>query len=336
MIGFNSFVIPMEAQNPNLYGEMLIKAEKEYELGNLSEAESIIKSLDYEHAEISDQWKTQRLLAMIYITDNRQDEARVAAENMLELNPKYKPNYLKDPTELVKLLNNITIIPKFSLGLAFSIGSNTTFPQVTKTYTIADYDKTYTSKSGFQFGLTTGYALTQTSAIESGLYITQKSYDLSYGLYNWNMEVNENLTYLELPLTFKYSPSQKRRLRLFIQGGAYVGYLLFSNNDFKTSNITNGLTFEIANLNSKDRRNEFNFGIVTGLGLNYKLGEGNLFLQVNYYKSFSNITKETSRYNSNDLLFTYYYIDDDIILNNITFNIGYTFYMNYKIIRKSK
>lgn len=324
------------AQPKEPFAEILLRANKLYEEGQFTEAIELATSCSMDEATLSDRWKAQRLLAMTYLADGQTDKARQAAENMLELNPTYKPNYLKDPTELINLLKSITVIPKFSLGLALSLGTNTTFPEISKGYVLADYYKTYTAKNSFQFGLSVDYSLNARMAVNAGLYASQKAYTITYEIPNRSMSVSEKLTYLDLPCLFRYSFSPMKRLRYYVQGGAFAGYLLYSGNDFSTTYAPANQTNELKNLNSDSRRNNLNYGLAGGLGLSYKMGQGHVFIQANYFYSMSNITQTDTRYKYNDLLYTYFYADDDIFLHNLAISVGYSFFMNYKVIRNQQ
>jgi len=330
LIGFSFSVY---AQSQESFGEILFKANKEYESGNFSEALQLATSCSLEKAEMSDQWKAHRLITMIYLANGQPDLARASAEQMLELNPTYKINYLKDPAELIQLLKSIRIIPKFSLGLAVSLGTNTTFPQITKGYVLSDYTKKYNAENAFQFGLSFGYTLSEHVSIDMSCLATRKSYSIDYALTNWNVNVEEKLTYIDIPLTLKYLIYPRNRWHLTVQAGIYGGYLLFGENNFSATFTQTGRNYKLSNINSGQRRNSLNYGLVGGIGGTYKIGEGDLFFQINYYKSFSNITKSSTRYTYNELIYNYFYEDDDIILNNLAVTLGYAFYLNYKILK---
>jgi hypothetical protein len=124
-------------QSTSNCSEILLNANKLYEQGSLSEAIELALPCSQESAPVSDRWKAHRLLAMVYLASNNNDLAKKSAEELLELNPTYQPSSLNDPIELIKLLKSILLIPKLSFGLALSMGTNATFPTVTKEYIVA-------------------------------------------------------------------------------------------------------------------------------------------------------------------------------------------------------
>lgn len=322
------------AQNDQPFAEILFNANKEFESGDFSEAMSLATSCSIRKAGISDQWKAHRLLAMIYLTDNQMEKASQSTLEMLRLNPNFKPSTLKDPAELIKMINSFTIIPKFSLG--FSVGTNTTFPDIHKSYVLANYTKTYTAQNSLQFGITFDYALNNNFGICLGVMSSQKSFDIAYQFSTWDVAIRERLTYLDCPLMVRFSVSNAKRARLNLFAGAFAGILTSSYNDFESAESISKQKFELENLNALSRRNKNNFGSVLGVGIDYPLFHGNLFLTANYYQSFNSITNLEAQDKYDELKYTYFYIDDNISLNNLAVQLGYAFHVSYKVLKGKK
>ncbi|MFM9943940.1 MAG: hypothetical protein ACKVQB_01775, partial [Bacteroidia bacterium] len=59
------------------------------------------------------------------------------------------------------------------------------------------------------------------------------------------------------------------------------------------------------------------------------------FADVNYQYSLTNINNADNRLKNENLIYNYFYIDDDLRLNNLTFSLGYTFYLSY-FVQRSK
>jgi len=323
------------AQNEQPFAEILFNANKEFESGDFSEAMSLATSCSIRKAGISDQWKAHRLLALIYLADNQMEKASESILSMLKLNPNYKPSTLKDPAELIKMIQSFTIIPKFSLG--FSLGSNTTFPEIHKSYVLANYTKNYIAQNSLQFGITIDYALNKNFGVCFGVLSSQKSFDIAYQFATWEVDIRERLTYVDCPLVLRFSISNAKRARLNLFAGAFAGILTTSYNDFESAESMSKQKFELENLNALSRRNKNNFGSVLGIGIDYPLFHGNLFLTANYYQSFSSITNLEAQAKYYELKYTYFYIDDNISLNNLAVQLGYAFHVSYKVLnRKAK
>lgn len=316
--------------------ENLYSANKLLDAGNTDECLSLVIPCSNKSNDESVRWQAYRLMSIAYLLKGNTDSSKIAAENMLDINPTYRPNLLKDPKEFINQIKSIVVIPKFTFGLAASIGSNTTYVNIPKGYVVADYTKTYTSKSSFQFGTNIGFYISPKVTMDIGLLATRKSYDIDYDFTNWKVNVKERLTYLDVPLTVKYLIMHQKPLRFFVQGGFFGGYLLYTSNDFQSNYTPQEQEYKLTKLNAMDRRSRWNFGLTGGLGAYYKTKIGDIGLQANYYRSFSNITNGDKRYEYIDQIYTYYYVDDDITLHNLAISVGYTRNLNYKVYRSKK
>ena len=316
--------------------ENLYSANKLLDAGNTDGCLSLATPCSYKNNDESVRWQAYRLMSIAYLLKGYQDSSKIYAENMLDINPTYHPNLLKDPKDFIKLLKTIVVIPKFTLGFAVSAGFNSTFAKIDKGYVVSDYTKTYTAGNSFQFGTNLGFYLNPSLVLDVGLLATGKKYDIDYEFSNWKVNVKERLTYLDIPITAKYIFMPQNRLRVFARGGLFTGYLLYSSNDFQSTYSAQEQENKLTKLNSRDRRNEWNFGLTGGLGAYYKTKPGDISLQIDYYHSFSNITNPDTRYNCPEQIYTYYYVDDDIILHNLAINLGFTRNLNYKVYRTQK
>jgi len=313
--------------------ENLFKANKFLDAGNTDQCIALVTPCCDKANEESVRWQAYRLKSISYILKGYTDSAKIAAENMLDINPTYTTNLLKDPKEFINLVKSVVVIPKFTIGLAFSAGTNWSFPSIDKGYVVSDYTKTYTSRSGLQFGTNLGFYLNPSLVLELGIISTTKKFEIDYAFNNWKVSVKEKLNYIDAPLSVKYIFKPRNKLRLFAQAGVFTGYLLYGYNDFKSTYIPQEQDYTLTKLNIIDRRNRWNFGLIGGLGAYYKLKKGHVSVQANYFRSFSKINKEEKRYEYPEQIFTYYYVDDDITLHNISLSLGYTHYLNYKVYR---
>lgn len=291
--------------------------------------------LAQENLEKQCRWQTLRLLAMASIAEGKKAEARKAVEALLEINPTYKPSVVNDPADFIKMLRSVTVIPKFSLGLAFALGANFSLPQVEKSYRLADYEKKYQNKNGYQVGVSFAYFLSENTSIELNLLNTQKAFTINYEMPNWKFEVMESLNYLELPILIRQYVPLRTKLKPYLQGGLFMGTLVYTENSFKASFEPEGQEYSLNKIDSRNRRNLWNTGISFGTGLSYKMKSGYLTLQCNYFKSFKNISNHATKFNYPQLEQQYYYLDDDFIINNIALSIGFAYPLNYKVIQNA-
>lgn len=315
--------------------EKLYHANNLYEKGQIAEAIEIAKTCATSVNSATEQWQAYRLLAMAYLVNNQQKDARKSAEKMLELNPTYKPSTLKDPAELISLLESVKIIPKFSMGLAATVGGINTKPIVTGTYNGANYKKNYSSKNSWQLGLMMGYNINEIISLHTGLLATSKSFSIKYKVENFDFEVNERLTYLDVPLFARFSTFPVKKFQFFADAGAYAGRLASAQSDFTFNNSASSEIKSIKNLNAMDRRNKWEYGFLMGGGALYKIGQVNVTLDIRYFLSAysNNITNTDNRYKNDNLFYNYYYIDDDLRLNTLAVSLSLIYNVNYKVVK---
>lgn len=314
--------------------ENLFNANKILDAGKPAQCLRMAEVCSHESNDLSVRWQAFRLMSVSHMYLGHADSALFFAEKMYELNPRYQPNLLKDPGEFISLLKKITVIPKFSFGLAFSLGPNQTIPVIKKEYVVSDYSKKYHSDFGYQFGTNLGFHISPSMVVDAGIYATVKKYSIDYSFSNWKTSVNERLTYLDLPITFRYILRPQKTFRPYVSAGFFGGYLLYANNDFKTENTTENKTFEFSSISSIDRRVRYNWGLTGSVGVYFKIKEVTTSIQAGYYHSFVNISKSSTRYDNPELTFSHFYLDDELMLNNFGISIGFTQNLNYKIYRK--
>jgi hypothetical protein len=316
--------------------EKLYHANTLYEKGQINEAIEIAKTCATSTNTPAEQWQAYRLLAMAYLANGQQKEARKAAEKMMELNPTYQPSTLKDPAELIRLLESVKVIPKFTFGLAATAGGINTKPRIITTYNGANYTKKYSSKNSWQVGFMMGYNLNEIISIHSGLLATSKKYDINYNVEDKAFTVNEQLTYLDIPLNARFSSRAVNRFGFFADAGGYAGRLMSAESNFKMVNTSTGETRSENNLNALDRRTNWEYGFLTGAGISYKFKPVILAFEARYFLSaYSNsITNTANRYKNENLFYNYYYMDDDLRLNSLAFSISIFYSINYKVIKK--
>jgi len=317
-------------------GGAIANAKALYEQGKLRDVISGLKPCLNNSLSRSELWQGYELMALSYLALNDLENARKATEDMLDINPQPNLSPLKYPKDFIDLVNSVVVIPKFSLGFSANAGINYTFVNVIGApYLISNYTKTYTSKPGYQIGLFSGYAINRYIDIDLGLYGSYKNYSISYATNGFNVNVNEKLTYLEVPLAVKYTFGSSK-LRPYLEVGGYEGFLLSAYSDFNSTYTASNPSQKLSdnNVSSSDRLVNTNFGLLGGIGLTYKVGPGHFLINLKYCYGLTNIVKGgTNRYADENIYFKYYYLDDDISLNNLLLSVGYVYYVNYKVIR---
>ncbi len=315
-------------------GGAIVNATALYEQGKLREAIDALVPCVTHSLDRTNLWQGYKILALSYLALNDQKDARTAAENMLEQYPQYVPSLLKDPKDFIDLVNSITVIPKFSLGLAGAGGINNTYVDVTQQYNASDFNKNYTSKIGAQFGIVGGFNISRELSVGAELNASFKNYSINYSTNDFNITDNEHLSFLEVPLYVTYTYG-KGIIRPFVRLGAYGDYLLSASSDFSATYQPDKTSYSDNGVNSNNRRNSTNFGLLGGIGLNWKANPAlQVFVEFRYAYGLTNIVNDANRYSDQNLIFNYFYLDDDLKISNSLFTFGALLNLNYKVIRQ--
>jgi hypothetical protein len=305
-------------------------------LYNSGKFDQVIKTINQCSVTETDpvkQWQYSRLLAESYLELNDLTMAKSAVENMLEKNPTYKPNSLEDSKQFINLLNSVMVVPRFSLSFSASAGLNISYPSIIKSFGITNDPKTYQNGKGIQFGLHSGYSFTKRWSAHLGANFTENNFSLRYSVVEQQFKYSEKLTYLQVPLFSRFQIKPKGNLKIYVDAGFHTGFLTNAKYNIERTSST---FFESSNLLNIDRsgsRSNVILGLLAGTGISYKLKEGHVFLQMNYIYSLTNLNKMDTRKNDENLIYNYFYIDDDLRINNLAFSLGYTFYLNYFVVR---
>jgi len=317
--------------------DSLILAQELYSRGEFSESLELSKKcLKSENSTLKWQFYRIQSICLLAIADDQ--KARSAAESMLHLNPTYRSNRFRDPAVFSKLLSEITVIPKFSIGFSLAAGPNVAIMNVPKSIVLGEYTKNYRALNGFHAGAQLGLQLNPRWALNSGLHVMTKNYQIEYAPVGWDIKVRSRLTYLGIPLSLQYFINPTNRLRYLVEAGPYPQYLIYANSDF--SSISNqpdsDAQLSLTNANVLSQRNRLNFGLSGGIGAYYKFNTGHLSAQVNYIHSANLINKGSTRFDNVQQQFDYQYADDDIRMNSMVITLGYSVFLNYQVYKKEE
>ncbi|MEQ8303444.1 MAG: outer membrane beta-barrel protein [Cyclobacteriaceae bacterium] len=148
-----------------------------------------------------------------------------------------------------------------------------------------------------------------------------------------NYKSKQSVDYADLPLIVKYEFTSNR-LKPFIQAGIFYSVLVNASKTVERSGIDNGsggnnpFTDPAVTVGAKDLFHKGYWGIISGAGVNYSLGNVRLVLDASYRIGMSNITNTENRF-SNDRLAGIGDVFDDMKIDNIVISAGVLFPMRF-------
>lgn len=224
-----------------------------------------------------------------------------------------------------------------------------------------DYQSSF-SRLGYQVALQTDFDIFGVVDIsfQPGLRVLKYGYENNWlwqdstgqAIYELTNQHNQTLTYLDLPLIFKFNfissgqgkisikGKSKKDIKIktgggliaFVEGGVFYNKLLSADKKITQSVNNNGNETEL--LFQKNTNQSFinsSYGLLAGLGVGYDFQAVRVTMDVVYRKGFHNITREANRYVDDVLVNNYYDVPDNIILSNweVSFHVLFPFKFVY-------
>lgn len=274
----------------------------------------------------NDKISAYRLLIQNYIEIDNLEEAAKAASEIMKLNPNYEADKLVDSPEIISLFERYK--PTAVLSGTLYGGLNFSSAQASKTYSVvADNDTegldNYENVTGFQVGLGIEYKIFNSLWLASGIQYRNSTYKIQIpNIEGRTVSYEEDLNYLDIPVNAKYY-FLKGTIKPFVNAGL--------NFSFLNSALGNLSRDEVSDIVDRiSQRNSLNLGYGIGIGLSYKKKGLGVQLAINYLVNPSNLNKEGTRYENLDLIFKYYYLDNDFVLNNFQVNLGISYDLVFK------
>ncbi len=320
--------------------DVLRRAVELYEKGHLNEvrevlADACIQVLPTE----KDKEEAYYLLAVANLYMKNLDSAKVALLTILRKNPEYVCKQ-KSPLGFQKYYETFKTTPAFIIG--GSIGLNTSEIKSIKAYTLdqANVGKegTYKKVFGFQAHGTAMLPLTPRIYLVGEFGFKHFAYEFENTQFGYSkVRFRERQNWLELPAMIRYNfgnpyvfKDNKKfieKLNPYIVVGASGTFLLgstalaFRQDDAKSDRALD-LTSQV-NMNAM--RHTWGYYAIVGGGMEYKNGRAIWSLACKYTIGLADVVKSKTRYDNQNLLFSYGYIDSDIKFRNLTFSLGLTY-----------
>jgi len=319
----------------------LKNAQKQYDEGIIEKVPSTLENCLYSYSGEEKQ-QAYKLIIMSYLFDDNDKQADRYAVKLLTLNPDYKTNPVSDPKEFTQLLESFRTLPVNSMGL-FG-GVNKTQINVIQPYgldNVSESKGTYNTKniSGYQLGARFNFFLFNNCELSAEMMVANNKFQYTQKMFGTTkLTFNESENWLQIPLSLTYDFG-KGRTKLYIRGGYSYGLLVGASS---TQNRTYFGNVTLANVDGPAEdltqlRRKNNSWALAGVGLKIKLKKAHLFFETRYNYGLQNVVNTSKRYENSELLFKYYYLDNDFYINNLMFSVGYmySFYKPKKKHRKN-
>lgn len=331
----------------------LENAEKLFDQGNFNQSLAILEGLETESACEFNKIEKENILVMIV-------RNLIELDRVEELDPWYKKiydnnKYFEPRTEILEEdfmlhLEGHSARPVWDFGVG--LGVRMTFVERIKTYSIyeeLDYlNSFYEGEFKPSFGLSVGYMPWKNHRfVMSGNFHQMGHKRVFFGYTeDYLVEFGEDIKSLSLGFQYNYQFNLSNKIIV----SPYVGYELNYFTKFENSLLLTVPVYESNQViedglpiktgvttivkNEMDRtltRIPFDHFISGGLDISYRVRRLSLFVNASFQYGFSNIVDPTQRYQDKELVYEYYYLDEDYKLHFMTLQAGVRYNLKYKI-----
>ncbi len=319
----------------------LSEAEAKYNQGRLYEVSGILEPCLSNGFTKEEKVRAYRLLTLTYLFLDYYQEADDSYLKLLQLSPEFEPNEELDPMEIIIHASKFTTKPKYYLTLAKG-GLSFSHANVLRDYSLSQSSagtSAYKSMTGFHLGLGAEMVLFQNLHLSGELFLSQRKLhmrDTHWDFYSTNLDISH--TEVELPIMLKYN-FFRGKINPFVSGGVSPEFLLQSNinnidGSYRQPSDTEGIPDESFPVQPRPKiattmmKHRFNYSLLLGGGVNYKIGLNYLVFEARYSNGMLNVTDEEMRWREDfnegrDLKFPTGHVDDDFKINNLSFFIGF-------------
>ena len=325
----------LRAQETSDCSKTLKKAQRVYDAGEIEKVESMLQQCLKDGFTRAERTEALKLIILVNLFE---DDPRSADNNMkrlLTINPDFKPKE-NDHQEIKDLYAKFRTDPLIIFD--FMVGVNLSYGYLMTAYSVDHFNanSSYLPKVGINGGLIANYFLKESWRGNIGFFYRTKNYNIvnSYNVetdltpedeLKQTIDANVNVTSIAIPfgITKEFG---KRKLTPHVGiGGSFETYF---NSSHTITRVYSDAAFAPEQGTAVDTEKQsslFNISATTNAGVRYKIGlTGKLILDVRFGLGLWNQSRVNNRYENSQLLYQYYFVPDDFLLHNLSFNIGYS------------
>lgn len=326
---------------------VIIEAEDMYRAGKYDEAIQLLKTA-LDECKFSKREKEDAyiILAKSYLEKDNYSEADRLLVRILNNDPNFKLKENLYQEDFYSYYNRIKIRPMISGGL--KLGMNIprySIKHLNTVYNSADYSLAYKPVVGYMYGMFAEYQFYDNISVLTEGCFSKMAYKRTIegsGNLGLLIHYSEALKCYEQTLNVKKYFLHKQ-FRPFVYLGGYLSYLHTATADIELTyklkdNITPDVDDYYLSKNNIDvlaMRNTKRGGLVVGSGISYKTKNILISADAAYRMDIGkHLTNSANKNKNEELLYKYYYIDNDVTLSRLDVSITVAYIFKYSV--KSK
>tara|TARA_B100000524_G_scaffold342952_1_gene238528 strand:+ start:2260 stop:3357 length:1098 start_codon:yes stop_codon:yes gene_type:complete len=348
-----TLVSSISSQNTCL--EKLELSQKQFEHGDFVRSLNSLKELEQNKNCFFSNSENEKLLVLIVrnlIELDRIEEIDPWYKKLFENNKYFKPKEEIIEEDFILHLNNHFALPKLDLSIGF--GARLTFVERLKSYALYekfDYlNSNYKSEAETSFGLSLGYMPSNNHRITLSTGVQRMSSERTFSGFEpiYNVLFEEEIKALSLGLNYNYQFNINHRFTISpligyqinhftdIENSITISAPLYESNEFLRPRFDafgniEALNIQKKGMNRTSTRISFDHYLEFGIDLCYRINRFSLFFNSSFQYGFNNFIIPASRYENHQLIYEFYYVDEDYKLHFLTMQAGLRYNLKYII-----
>jgi len=304
--------------------EQLRLAERNFEEGLLDDIYQIISPCLKDGFSKDEKVDAYKLLIQTYIFNDMMESADEIMVRFLKEFPEYVLSS-NDPREFSSLYNTYRTEPVLKLDIIG--GLKTGVVSVQELYGPEDFNYhnvSYNPLPGAYLAVNYSDNLIANYDFSIGANISQIRYGYLNTAYDFtSVNATYNNFYIGMPVSVRYNKSFGK-IDAFLSLGVEPVYLLYSKIDIIRS--FNGLQDDLTGSEiMTDMHRRYDILPALSVGASYKLGKAYLLFETGFKFGIVNPVINEKRFTNQDLINKFYYVEDDIRVNQLFLSFSYVF-----------
>ena len=326
----------------------LVEAQRLYREGNLEQIDELLLGcLSDDGFTKSNKADAYKLLCLVSIYEDDREKAVEYMKSFLYTDPEYNLSSTDEP-EFVNLYEEFRTEPIFSLGII--AGGNWTFPSLllngkNGVHTFDENSNNYSPGGvAFQFGVKFSKHLNKHLMLDVDFMYQQLKYlyneqFFSEGASNFtDLTVEETQNWISMPIRLAYDLNHEKTTSPYFAVGVTPGFLTSMETsltrDYLNTSYNENADIEANTDDLLAHRNRFNTWGFLESGINVRIPHGSICVSARYSMALLNQLKANTKYNDHQFMYEFYYIEDDMRLNNLQVFVSYVYKIYKPIIKK--
>ena len=331
------FLAFQQVRAQNDCSRSLIEAGSKLDLGRFYEIPGLLEGCLKNGFSKEEKISAYRLLTLAYLYLDYQEKADSVYLKLLRLSPEYDPSATNEPSEYIN--HHLLFTTKPNIYLVAKSGVNVTRPTVLAHYSLSNSElatEQIVPLVGFALGGGAEFTLTNNLHLGVDLLYSKMGFQIKDQLLEgsfYRPQLKNMRQQWEVPIYAKYVLWWKK-WSPFVEGGLTPSLLIDARMQDITGSFVRAGEDEqpirpVATMNVSLFRRQFNYSLMAGFGLQYKIGINYLIFETRYNMGMLNAVSAKNRWrldygSGRDLKFyPSLYVDDDYRLNNLVVMVSF-------------